>query len=249
MDWNIIGIHGSISAGKNVLTQLLDWSAAGLKEPFKEWVRPKVPYLQGEYYNILAFADPLKEDLAKITKTDREQWEDRDFKTSPLDKPSPKCFRGMTPREVMEEYAQALRDRWRDIWVDRTMQEFQKGKPHIFTDVRHPNERELIQNLGGVVLGIRRYQTPSQWVWTLSGERLNLSWKQSLIPLSGFRKLLQEPLEEWSSAGFTPQIQKTCMDRLTHQSGKHDISCDHWVENKGTIESLMTSFYQVTTYG
>lgn len=243
-NWNLIGIHGSIGAGKNLFTQLLDWSAAGVSEDFKEWCEPDRPYKKGLYYQIHAFADPLKEDLARLTHTQLIDWEDRTFKTTAL-ATGPKFLRGLTGRQAMETYGEGLRKVWPNVWIDRVIEDWDFSKPTIFTDVRHLNEREFIKSQDGVMIGIQRYQTPSQWVWYLSGKKLHLYWSAGLLNLHTFKRYLESPLEPWASEGLTEPIIRECLDRLAHESGSQQLSCDYWVKNKGTTDSLLKALSSI----
>lgn len=240
---NIIGIHGTIAAGKNLLAQLLDWSVAGISTPFKEWATPDKPYLEGTYYTIHAFADPVKEDLANLTSTGRLQWEDRAFKSKPLKGDSiPQCFKGVTPRDLMQEYGEGMRKVWLDFWIDRIDLRVDREQPLLFTDVRHQNERDYIKSLGGIVIGIERPQSPSQWLWFLTGEKVSLHWNHELIDVKTFKKYLENPFPQWEE--HRPLLDKA-LKRLTHQSESEEVQCDYWITNKGTIDSILHSFYQL----
>lgn len=246
MNLKLIGIHGSIAAGKNVLTQLLDWSAFDIKEPFSQWCNPHQPYKNGKYYQIMAFADPLKAQLAQMTDTSIHLWEDRVFKNAPLKSTKvPHFIRGKTPRELMEEWGEHQRTLYPQIWIDLARKRWDKTKPAIFTDVRHPNEAQFIKDRGGTLLGIKRFQTPSQWVWSLIGEKISLQWKNGLIDIYQFKQYLKDPFKQWVTDGFTEKIITNCLNRLEHQSGKHKLDCDAWINNKGTTTSIQNSLAQI----
>ena len=101
------------------------------------------------YYMRTRFAQPLKNMLRALGCSEAEI--DGDKKQQPCD-----LFGGKTPREAMQllgtEWGRAI---YPDIWVHAWYRGL-KGKRIVADDVRFPNEAEVIHELGGRVIGLRR---------------------------------------------------------------------------------------------
>lgn len=125
----IIGIHGKLEAGKTSLTS--HFVAQGFKE--------------------LLFADGLKGMICALLGCSRPQLEDHTFKNTEVP------WLGITPRTLM----QSLGTEWgrgvdEDLWVRRTMNEAGAYPNVVISDMRFPNEFEVVRRAGGRTIKIVR---------------------------------------------------------------------------------------------
>lgn len=140
---NIIGITGKKSNGKDTLGD----------------------YLVSRYrYKRIGFADALKEACRQIFNFTDEQ-------LYGLEKETTDPFWGITPRKVLqfvgtdlfrEQIEKIIPHIGKDIWVETVKQkicnELSKDKTAKFvvTDVRFPNEVDMVRELGGIIIRVKR---------------------------------------------------------------------------------------------
>ena len=120
-------------------------------------------YLERKYpdrVKRVAFADKLKKismDLFGLT------WEQCYGSQKIKEKVDPRY--GLTPREILQNVGEKMREIWPSIWVDTvfntTIPELQKEGFDIFviSDVRYPNEGDRVHEHGGLVVRIDRDQS------------------------------------------------------------------------------------------
>jgi hypothetical protein len=143
----LIGLTGAAGAGKDTVANIL----------IKEFDQVNKPVAQ------IAFADTLKEMMCVLLSCTREKLEDRLFKESPHP-----ILGGKTPRYAMQtigtEWGRNMIDS--EIWTNATKAKINElielgiFSAVVTTDVRFDNEARLIQELGGVVIGIERPNNP-----------------------------------------------------------------------------------------
>lgn len=130
----IIGISGKRGTGKSLLAN---------------------PYLKARGFNILAFADPLKEDVRRAygllkEHTDGDKKEEPNYKLG-----------GKTPREAMIAEGE-IRRRFSEnglYWVKKLFDEKIKPLGDVkvaITDVRFKNEATYIRQQGGYIIRLNR---------------------------------------------------------------------------------------------
>jgi len=138
----LIGITGAAGSGKSVLSKAL----------------------QGQFgYYPMSFSAGLKKMIYTLPHLSEEKFADREWK----EKVHP--FYGKSPREMM----QTLGTEWArnlihpDIWVWVAAQKVENKFTvtrnicnYIFDDVRFENEAEWIRNTGGLIVVLRRDETP-----------------------------------------------------------------------------------------
>lgn len=134
----IIAITGHKFSGKSTVARLLH-SATG--------------------WEIVSFADKLKDITCVLSGCTREQLEDYDFKENELvpdylrpyclnaDKPTFRAFLQCFGSEVMR----GVND---NIWIDSTLSNC--GEDCIVSDCRFPNEAKEVKSRGGIVIKIVR---------------------------------------------------------------------------------------------
>lgn len=103
-------------------------------------------YLVTNYgYQRLAFADALKEEVARIYQVPVSLLNDRDLKEEPMP-----MLLGKSPRQVMQEYGVAKREQDPYYWIDELREvldctDYGVNDRYVITDVRFPNEVEYIR--------------------------------------------------------------------------------------------------------
>ena len=134
----IIGFAGKAGVGKTTSATHLGYFISQGRDNF-------VP--------IAAFADLLKVQCGKLFGLAENQL--HGYRKEVID---PRYRK--TPRQIMQEYGQAVRDIHYNAWVDATMREIDLLYPHypvvLIHDVRYPNEVEAIRARGGRIYLLRR---------------------------------------------------------------------------------------------
>lgn len=127
----------------------------------------------GEYlccthgFRRFAFADALKRGVQAMAGFTPEQcWGEA--------KDSVDDFWGVTPRQMLQEVGTFMRDNYRDdFWACRLEKYAQENPDHdiTVTDVRFPNEVDLIHRLGGKVVRVWRRETMQEIVQHVSEQQ------------------------------------------------------------------------------
>mgnify|MGYP002508388347 CR=1 FL=1 len=140
--FNGIGFAGRMKSGK-------DTSAAYAKEKIIRW--------KGSNYEVqkMAFAEPLKEICMEFMGLNKYECYDQEGKAEYNE------FWGMTNREILQRVGDGMRktvhpDFWTKIMEERIAECVDNGTFFIITDVRYPNEAELIRKYGGKIVQIQR---------------------------------------------------------------------------------------------
>lgn len=129
----LIGITGKAGAGK-------DTAAAAMVD---------------HGYQIVSFADPIKEAINTMMGWNMSQWSNREWKETP----QPPL--GVSPRFLATtlgtEWGRQIvdSDMWVKLAIDRA-----GSYPTIIPDVRFDNEAKMIKNAGGIVIEIVRPNNP-----------------------------------------------------------------------------------------
>lgn len=151
MNRKIIGITGLAGAGKDTIgdilvTNLSNWQ----KMSFAEHLKDVASLLFGFDRKMLAGETP----------------EDRTIREQPDKFWSEKMGKDFTPRFALQFLGtNLLRNQLhQNIWVDCLERKIvNSDKNIVITDVRFPNEIEMIRNLGGVIWRVERGERPSWW--------------------------------------------------------------------------------------
>lgn len=107
----------------------------------------------------ISFATPLKK-IAGIVGFTKSQLTDRTLKETPDE------FWGISPRQFLQMCGtEMFRKVWReDVWVEMARKTIRDLKPYdrviFITDVRFPNEAQMIKDEGGVVVKVERPDNP-----------------------------------------------------------------------------------------
>jgi hypothetical protein len=167
----IIGVCGLIGSGKGTAADIL---------------------VEHHGFEKLSFADSLKDCVAALFDWPRSMLEgdtpaSRQWREQPDEFWTREMGFTVTPRFALQKVGtECMRQGLFDgIWVSRTKQRIEKqsSKNFVIPDVRFPNEIQMIQNQGGVVVHVQRgdlpdwaedFQTrgvepqdvhPSEWMW------------------------------------------------------------------------------------
>jgi hypothetical protein len=132
---HVIGISGKRGVGKSLLCN---------------------PYLKMRGFEVLAFADPLKEDVRKFYRLTKDHTDGK-LKESPCQR-----LGGRTPREAMIAEGKLRREFSESglFWVNKLYDEKIKTLPEdslvAISDVRFKNEAEFIRRHGGAIIRLER---------------------------------------------------------------------------------------------
>lgn len=108
----------------------------------------------------VCFAKPLKDTVQFLFKMTRAQLYNQEQKAL-ID---PRY--GLTPREIMQWFGQAVRDKCPGLWEMRMAEEVLShpiDRPVVVSDVRYDAEAEAIKELGGIVIQIIRPESLTMW--------------------------------------------------------------------------------------
>lgn len=108
----------------------------------------------------VAFADPIKNTICKLFSLQPEQLEliKRCPQIDFINHETNNCYGGCTGRDFVRNIGMLMRD-YDDQQFNRYVEDKIKDNPNVnwvVTDVRFPNEVELIKRLGGVLIEINR---------------------------------------------------------------------------------------------
>ena len=162
----IIGITGSAGSGKDTIGDIL-------VNNFPNWEK-------------VSFANHLKDVTALLFGFDRkmlagETPEDRAIREQPDKFWSEKMGKDFTPRFALQYLGtNLLRNQLhQNIWVDCLERKIMESDKNIvITDVRFPNEIDMIRNVGGEIWRVERGELP---LWYKKVEELQIVGSESFI--------------------------------------------------------------------
>ena len=110
-------------------------------------------------YQVVSFADKLKDITCVLSGCTREQLEDYDFKENELvpDYLRPYCLNAEKPtfRAFLQHFgSEVMRGVNDNIWIDCTLSNC--GEDCIVSDCRFPNEAKAVKARGGIVIKVVR---------------------------------------------------------------------------------------------
>lgn len=112
-------------------------------------------------YEIVSFADKLKDITCVLSGCTRENLEDYDFKENELvpDYLRPYCGNAKKPtfRAFLQYFgSEVMRGINDNIWIDCTLSNASEAKGLIISDCRLPNEAKAVKARGGIVIKVVR---------------------------------------------------------------------------------------------
>jgi hypothetical protein len=156
VDPNLIGISGKIGNGKDLLFDVINYIVTeDYWNSFEHYMHESTPV--DEVYENKKFAYPIKWITAVLIGCDIRQLEDREFKNKELGEE----WGGLTPRKLLQLLGtEAGRHIIHpNIWVNALFADYKPGlEKWIITDVRFPNEANIIKEKGGIMIRINRPQ-------------------------------------------------------------------------------------------
>ena len=200
----IIGVLGFIGSGKGTVGDILEQDHGFLKE---------------------SFAKPVKDAVAPIFGWSRELLEgdtvqSRMFREQPDAYWSKKFGYDVTPRHILQLMGtEAGRNVFHEnLWVDSLEKRMSRDHNYVITDVRFPNEMDMIHSLGGKIVRVVRGEEPEWYSNAVTTNQIHAGKVQSLS------KYPEVHYSEWAWVGHV---------------------VDYVIENNGSLEELKS---QVETY-
>ena len=154
----LIGISGKIGNGKDLLCDVINYVITeDYWTSFEHYMYESTPV--DAIYDNKKFAGILKDITCKLVGCNVSQLEDRQFKEAELGKE----WDGLTPRKILqllgtEAGRQIIHP---NIWVNALFANYKPKENWIVTDVRFPNEADIIKDKGGIMIRINRPGTES----------------------------------------------------------------------------------------
>lgn len=196
----VIGIVGKANSGKDLIGSIIQYLTESIDKagiPFDKWDGQPLWGAKQFDWEIVKYADPLKECIAIMLGCDRKDLESREFKESPL----PEIWQDhstkedpLTPRKILTRFGTDFGRKTlsENIWINAV---FSKYRPKIdapegivpkdweskwiITDVRFPNEVEKIKSIGGIVIKVQR--DPIYYFKPKEGDRIWVNYLGSWI--------------------------------------------------------------------
>lgn len=172
----------------------------GLKGAGKDTFGNFICDITGKYTKA-SFASTLKDVISCLFSWDRELLEgatieSREWREQKDEFWSKELGFDITPRKALQDIGtKVFREHFhKDIWLIAIKRKIQKNKNIIITDVRFPNEIDLIRNQGGIIIRIERGELPT---WFNTASNYNCFDKQLEIPM----ELKKIPESEWKWIG------------------------------------------------
>lgn len=170
----IIGITGLASSGKSTIGNII-------VENNDDW-------------EVLSFASHLKDVVSLLFSWDRallegDTTESREWREKPDDFWSKKLGKEFTPRFAMQFFGtNLLRNQfYEDIWVSSVEKKIIDGtKNVVITDVRFPNEIDMIKKMGGIIWRVERGVLP---FWYETARKIG---QDKAREMNGFKPLNKE---------------------------------------------------------
>lgn len=188
----IIGIAGKIGSGKDLVGEIIQYLTSNYYksgyslEYFRQQNKKRNDYPLYLDWQIVKFADALKDMVCILTGCTREQLEDTNFKNSHLAdewKQDIESTKAITYRKLLQKLGtDLLRNQLHEnVWVNALMNNYKpeykfndrskatvenwhntKFPNWIITDCRFPNELEAIKNREGVSIRVNREDITGQ---------------------------------------------------------------------------------------
>lgn len=159
VDPKLIGISGKIGNGKDLLFDVINYIITeDYWTSFEHFMHEAKPI--DVVYENKKFAGILKDITCKLIGCNVSQLEDRKFKEAELGRE----WNGLTPRKILQLLGtEAGRHIIHpNIWVNALFANYKPSLENwIVTDVRFPNEANIIKEKGGIMIRINRPGTES----------------------------------------------------------------------------------------
>lgn len=130
LQYNLIGLVGEQGVGKTTLAKALVDVCGFTKISFADQLRQDVSELYGVGLHVMtgSFKDePLEHDML-----------------------------GRSPRQILQDHGAYMRRHNENHWAEQGVAKVQEGGRYVVDDVRYPNEQEMLQEKGGVVIRVTR---------------------------------------------------------------------------------------------
>lgn len=174
---NLIGISGRAGSGKDLIAsiiQYLIWKnkiELGELTNYTQTLEDFIRRSHNSYlidWEVIKFADKLKDIVCLLTGCTRADLEDQEFKSNHKFKFENKWYGSV--RDFLQYFGTDLirKNLGDNIWVDATFVDYKPKKlseynpsKWIISDVRFPNEIEAIKDRNGIIIRINRHNHPN----------------------------------------------------------------------------------------
>lgn len=240
----LIGLHGSISEGKDTVANILT---------------KHLPKFENK-----KFADKLKQITGILTGVDPINFEKEEFKNTTLPDPwKHPLYGGKITYRFLLMYigTELMRDRLdNDIWVNSLLSDYKQGRDRfLITDLRFVNEYNAIQNNGGINILVRRFKKVSEWLRSESFKGIfvegrsiesvldfcfnnndTLIWKQELVTkLNLYIGIINQESPNWKKLNHVSE-------RQIYDEKNNIKPFDYIIDNDSTIEDLVVKVEELS---
>jgi hypothetical protein len=253
---SIIGVSGKIGSGKDTVGRIIQYLTTNVRHSysFKDWVKDDIS--NSNSWQIVKFADKLKDCVCLILGCTREQLEDIDFKNSTL----PECWtryaklvdhnfndlnkivpNPYTVREFLQKFSTEVgRSLHENTWINATMNNYNDGsKIHIGANI-YITEEEFRKNT--TVLANTNHSVDE----LVESNRLISNWIITDVRFPNELKAIKD------RDGITIRVNRLTSQQLKSDIPPHssetaldDATFDYTIDNNGSIEDLIEQVKQI----
>lgn len=275
----IIGITGKMGSGKDTIGKIIQYlivktrensiiATEGVYSPtsledFEAFCKCDTDNLSN--WQIVKYADALKDIICILTGCTREQLEDTDFKNSHLPdewKQDIESTKAITYRKLLQKLGtDLLRNQLHEnVWVNAL---FSKYKPEykfndgskatvenwhntkfpnwIITDCRFPNEAKAIKDRDGISIRVNRII--GKRVYIISNEQPFKNWYGIVESYNG--NDFYNVINNIDDVTLVHKNQITLQDEHTSETALDNTRFDYTIDNNGTIEELIKKVKEI----
>lgn len=269
----IISISGQLGNGKGEVFNLLNDIVRNFSDAHIKIENQQITPVSYPAFQEKRFADYLKSMISDLTGIAKEDLDRFDVKNSLLPYIWDNIYENgerspITVRDLMIRIGNDMgRSVHPDIWCIATLSKFDPNIHHwCITDMRYPNEKEWINNLGGLTIRVIRKMTFKEWSsfydfnnWINTVENHLLAFREVInlpdqITSEDFFKLIKIFSDKVNLIGLSEKALSNlkAANNPSENSLKNDDRYGIILNNSGNLEELRDELYikllDYTTY-